>query len=376
MAILRTSKPWTGVTVGLIALLAPVERLADEAAGQQIPAGPHRSVLPAPTGGFHVGTLRFWWTDATRAEGAKPDDGDHRELHVQLFYPRARPMGTATPSVYFRDLSAFDGVFEKDVIQGLEQTVVQATVGGHVAPDRERYPVLLFVHGWQAQSDAYTALLTELASHGFIVAAIDQPYQGRVALRDGSVSAASESHFSDPMAMVSYYGADQSFVLTRLEELDSGTGPLSGRIDTSRVLAMGHSNGALSALGAALRDPRLRAVVSIDGWDPAFEQVFRLDPPLMLLRTGGAVPVGAEYLEQSSNVTEVSLVDTEHLSASDWPLHRASSDGERTAAAVNVGLIAEAIRHFAAWSFGSDAGLSAGHFTDPDRVSIRRGASP
>ncbi|MFF1343465.1 hypothetical protein ACFVYT_37480 [Streptomyces sp. NPDC058290] len=52
--------------------------------------------------------------------------------------------------------------------------------------------------------------------------------------------------------------ADLSFVRTQLARIHSGeiAGPLTGHLDTSRVVAAGHSLGGAAALQAARQDPR------------------------------------------------------------------------------------------------------------------------
>jgi pimeloyl-ACP methyl ester carboxylesterase len=356
----------------MVAFDGPFAWLNHEAAAQTVS---DVSALPAPTGAYPVGTQRFLWTDESREEGATTVEDDNRKLYVQIYYPRSGASERLAPSVYFRDLPAYADTFEREVLDRLERTSVHTTAGGAVAASAGGFPVVLFVHGWQAQSDAYSSLMSDLSSHGFIVAAIDQPYQGRIALRTGNVTAASENHFSDPMAMVGYYGADHSFVLSQLEDLNASNALFSGRIDTSRVVAMGHSNGALSALAAALQDPRVRAVISIDGWDPVYDEIFVLNVPVLLLTTGGAGKMGAPYLEASGGAVEVGISQTTHMSASDWPLHEASSGVGRAAAEANLRRIAEVILAFADLSLGTGDELSSRTFSDPDRISIREGDS-
>ena len=49
-------------------------------------------------------------------------------------------------------------------------------------------PVLLFSHGYTAHPSAYTALLEDLASHGYVVLSVVHPYEAMAAaLADGRV---------------------------------------------------------------------------------------------------------------------------------------------------------------------------------------------
>ena len=47
-----------------------------------------------------------------------------------------------------------------------------ATLDARVATAQKRYPVLLFFPGWDGELHAYTALVQDLASRGFVVAGI------------------------------------------------------------------------------------------------------------------------------------------------------------------------------------------------------------
>ena len=330
------------------------------------------AMLPRPSGPHSISTRRFRWTDPSREEGATETGGDFRELYVQLYYPSDSSGGGVGRPDYFRDLQAYADVYPAEVLETLKRTGVHAGSGQPVAALPESFPVILFVHGWQAQSDAYSALMEDIASQGYVVAAIDQPFQGRIVLADGSISQPSEDHFADPMNMVMFYGADQAFVLTKLEELNSVDGDFTGRINAGRVIAMGHSNGAVSALSAALQDTRFQAAISIDNWDPVFEQVFQLSVPLLVLRTGGETAPQDAYLAGSAGAVDIFVSATEHLSASDWPLHNATSDGDRKTAEVNLRIIGRIILAFAEAHLGSDGGVAFDALADDPRITIRK----
>jgi predicted dienelactone hydrolase len=44
-----------------------------------------------------------------------------------------------------------------------------------MSPGKEKYPLLVFSHGWGNPTFLYTAELEDLVSHGYVVAAIDHP---------------------------------------------------------------------------------------------------------------------------------------------------------------------------------------------------------
>lgn len=121
-----------------------------------------------------------------------------------------------------------------------------------------------------------TAWAEELASHGYLVAALDHPYDSAaVVLTDGrtirSRTASTGDRDKDTALSAGWTAvraADLRFVLTQLDRLGRGeiADPLTGRLDTGRVAVAGHSMGGAAALQAARRDRRFDAVMDLDGY--------------------------------------------------------------------------------------------------------------
>jgi hypothetical protein len=126
----------------------------------------------------------------------------------------------------------------------------------------------------------YHVLLEDLASHGWVVAALDPPYNARaVRFPDGRVlgrltpeergwprpkSAEDEVRFY--RERVAHWARDVSFVIDQLAALDAGNGPLAKRLDLERgVGVFGHSRGGQAAGAVRLLDKRVRAGINIDG---------------------------------------------------------------------------------------------------------------
>ena len=120
-------------------------------------------------------------------------------------------------------------------------------------PDRAvgAYPLVVFVHGYQASPGDYEQLLRRWAAAGYVVAAAAYPGGGD----DYSLQF-----------------ADTTFLITRLLALSAGapaSNPLVGTVDPQRIAVTGHSNGELIAYGLGFmqccRDRRVKAVVSLAG---------------------------------------------------------------------------------------------------------------
>ena len=121
-------------------------------------------------------------------------------------------------------------------------------------------------------SDLYTAQMEELASHGYVVAALTHSYDGFLSLfPDGSSIAYDSKRWP---AIPSFEGVanlnqlewhtdDMLVVLNQLAQVSDL--PIAGHLDLSRVGAFGHSFGGVAAAHACQKDKRILACLNEDG---------------------------------------------------------------------------------------------------------------
>jgi predicted dienelactone hydrolase len=249
-------------------------------------------VLPPPSGPFAVGTEIYRWVDASRDERATKDPSDKRNVVAQAWYPAQAP-GTK-PSVYMDGLANLPAkivLFPGFVMRTYDRIDTHATLNAEVSNQR-LWPVVIFSPGFGAPRAFYSALAADLASRGYVVLALDHPYEAAVTqLADGTIAARIDTSPLDVDARDAWMAdqldvrtADFQFVLDRLVE---GLGRLKGHVDLSRVTAMGHSFGGATAVAATGRDPRIAAVVNIDG--TPYGQLPVIHRPFLLLQSDYAV---------------------------------------------------------------------------------------
>ncbi|GAA3092035.1 carboxylic ester hydrolase [Streptomyces roseofulvus] len=305
-------------------------------------------VFPEPTGDFAVGTRVVQWTDPLRPESFTSDPDDRRTVVVQLWYPARQSPASVPRAPYLgrtadeaRTVSAAlaDGVgLPGFLVDGVPRARSRAVVDAPVAGGNERFPVVLFSPGSGGVRAQNTAWAEELASHGYLVAALDHPYDSSVVvLADGRTIRAATASSGDrdgdeePAAgWTAVRAADLGFVLTRLERLDRGESadPLTGRLDTGRAAAAGHSLGGAAALQAGRHDRRFDAVLDLDGYPhgpttPALRQ-----PTLALTQeiTAGTdpryLPRLTEALERNTATSyRLTIPGAGHLTFMDGPLY-------------------------------------------------------
>lgn len=270
---------------------------------------------PTPTGPHRVGISDMHLIDATRAETMTDDPGDRRELMVRVWYP-ANVAGDAVPEPFLREIEPLYGILSRGapflrpfMLRHLQRIPSHSY---HDAPPAESgapFPVLIFSHGNSLYASQNALLMEHLASHGYVVFAIDHPYQasavrfpdGRVAryqhrwLSDGEadvdqakqmqmfyrtlysdryeryLQAIDEVLATSPASArgVQLWVDDTSFLLDELARTDPSRNPavsrFDRRLDLDRVGIFGMSLGGAAAGQFCAQDARCKAGLNMDG---------------------------------------------------------------------------------------------------------------
>jgi dienelactone hydrolase len=222
------------------------------------------SDLPRPTGPYGVGRTRM----VLPAKSA-PGQPEGIDIVVDLWYPSAaRNLPDQRPGPQAKWF-------------GLNQTThAGALIDGPAASAPAPFPLLIYAPGWNGERDNNTYLLANLASHGYVVAALDDigyvaatadgaaAAFGHLGDLDLSSEAAMKQSIRDWDRRLELMTDRVSQTLDSLEALDrSGKlALLQGRIDHRRVGMIGFSFGGSVAAECALTEPRFLAVVNMDGW--------------------------------------------------------------------------------------------------------------
>jgi pimeloyl-ACP methyl ester carboxylesterase len=226
--------------------------------------------LPAPTGPHRVGRQVMRWTDSEPRATVGSDPT--RDIVLTLWYP-ADVRGDRDAAPYVDHLDTLAKVLSADELALARTVRAHAVVDAPPITADGTLPLLLFSAGAGSMPELYTSLAEDLASHGYVFAAVAHPYEDRaVVLRDGRIVQAIElpadgnARLRDLRRRVSVRARD---IAVAIDHLERATEPkelvVLGRIDRLRIGVIGHSLGGLAAARACAIDPRVRACANLDG---------------------------------------------------------------------------------------------------------------
>jgi hypothetical protein len=244
------------------------------------------NLLPNPRGPFPVGRETIDLVDRSRIE---PLSADHRfrEIIMDVWYPSTV---SNRPFAEYVDLVRFEAALGDSGMRNLFGSAAPLIKAGRVrahaidgapfAKTLRRCPLLIFSHGMGTVSRIYTAQLEDLASHGYVVAALTHTYDAALTLfPDGRnividmasrppQGTAEEKQIAYENQRIEWWASDIRFSLDELSRIDhdkSSRNPFAGHLDFSNVAAFGHSDGGEAAARACQLDSRLKACLDQDG---------------------------------------------------------------------------------------------------------------
>lgn len=190
----------------------------------------------APTGQYPVAVAVYTYADANRVE-IFTDTGEKRTLSVGFWYP--------------------------DKANGT-------------------YPLIVFSHGGMSSRTSNESLYNELASHGYVVCALDHPYHSLVCSVDDrrifidrgymkelhmeNAKSNKEQSFEYYQKWMNIRTGDMNFVIDHLisQTKNNNPSPVYKRIDPSKIGVMGHSLGGSAALGIGRIRDDVGAVIALE----------------------------------------------------------------------------------------------------------------
>ncbi|MFD1931188.1 alpha/beta hydrolase family protein [Nonomuraea mangrovi] len=227
--------------------------------------------LPKPSGSQPVGITSLHLTDTARPDPWDPG-ARARDLMVSLWYPATKTSGRPEPYMSIKESElTLKGAGVTGVPSDLlARTSTHAVSDAPPAGKARELPLVVLSPGFEKTLSSLTGLAEDLASRGYVVAAISHTHENLATVfPDGRVATCTacqvEPHDQSFWDKVGATRADDvSFVLDEL------TGPRprwegSRLIDPAKIAMVGHSAGGASSVAALLKDPRIKAGMNIDG---------------------------------------------------------------------------------------------------------------
>ena len=189
---------------------------------------------PFERGSHPVGTRQFSWSDRSR----------NCTMPVDIWYPAA---------------SAHDGedfdpakMSSFELIPGLGKSTQNAVMNAKARSGT--FPLVVFSHGYGGERRQSTFFYSHLASHGYVIAAMDHVGNTTVDMLSGQSAGDAEliNRFIESRPV------DASFVI---DQMLAGASDLD--IDEDRIGMSGHSFGGWTTLKTVEKDTRIKAIVPL-----------------------------------------------------------------------------------------------------------------
>ncbi|OMF24809.1 hypothetical protein BK133_22190 [Paenibacillus sp. FSL H8-0548] len=269
--------------------------------------------LPMPTGTHIIGTSSYNWIDESRLESFTSDEADHRDVLVRVWYP-AEPIENMKTASYAYNVEQMEQLYNdqplyvKVLLDAIKNTKVHSYLQVPVSSVASRYPVLLMSPGFGASNFMYTSFTENLASHGYIVVAIEHPYYTQIPTiyPDGRITAGQVALDADPFMWdnmsehMQLWAQDVRFVLNQLYVLNESKDQniLSGKMDLNRIGMLGHSFGGAAAAQVMHQDSRVLAGLNMDGFPYGAAIEDGLTNPFLYIQTTDSDAFGKRELSE------------------------------------------------------------------------------
>ncbi|WP_051217121.1 alpha/beta hydrolase family protein [Paenibacillus assamensis] len=233
--------------------------------------------FPSLAGPYQVGTETFHWIDKSRPERFTASKHDHRELMIQVWYPTKATSASYKRQPFSDNPTAHAKAFESyaqvpaSKSMPLFLSTTHSLIKAPIAKNKQKYPVLIFSHGFGARNDSYRFLTEQLASQGYIIVSVQHTYNSFLTqFPTGKVAPYVGHHIENYAYMdrliTNVWVKDIQFVLDRLEQLaQKNKDPIWKQLDLKRIGMLGHSFGGAASAQVMLADKRVKAGVNMDG---------------------------------------------------------------------------------------------------------------
>ena len=239
---------------------------------------------PQPSGDSDIGTQSIELIDLDRLEWFTNTPNDLRRIMVQIWYPTKEKKERKELYIDHGDIRiktlADQFNYNPSLFKNLA-SIRTNSIKEALPNKKELYPLIIFSHGLGGNRTQNTIMIEELASHGYVVLAIEHAYDANVSIfENGDIAdyrsginyqrrhtekLTPEEFWAIRLPQLKTRAADVSFVLNQIE-LGNFPNQLIKIIDLDNIGVFGHSFGGATGIYSTYSDNRIDACINLDGW--------------------------------------------------------------------------------------------------------------
>ncbi|XP_053854819.1 platelet-activating factor acetylhydrolase 2, cytoplasmic isoform X4 [Vidua macroura] len=240
-------------------------------------------------------------------------------LFLRLFYP-CLPRAGATEPLWVPRPEYCGGLADVTLGRRWCSALLGIAIGsckvpvswnGPLKPHSGGYPLIIFSHGLGAFRTLYSSICTELASWGFVVAALEHRDHSAATTYFCSAEAGTEEWI--PFQRVPQ-GQKEFYFRNKQDNLD-----------LTKVAVMGHSFGGVTAVLALVKEPSFGCAVALDAWMFPLENLLYPEVPKPVLfintekfQTPESVAKMKRLSSRNSQTRIVTVLGTVHEDQTDF----------------------------------------------------------
>lgn len=303
---------------------------ADDSLSKSISNDPYgrKAIFSYPdfSGNFEVASHSLILSDQSRLESFDENSIENRKVQIRFYYP-TNISTKNTSQISKLPVIAKDAweylVGHQELAGKLLRYNNYRNAKWNISLDspvnnlQPSYPVLIFSHGYGYSAESYSALSAELASKGYIVVSINHTYGANPSDFGNDDLVWAKPLLKDSTgAYLPIWSDDQIFVIDQLNLINSDPASLFfQKLDLTNLGVFGHSYGGAASYYSASRDPRIKAIIDIDGTIFDFEQK-TISQPFAFILSKDHQPK-YDFFNAGDRAYQLRLPHFEHSSFSD-----------------------------------------------------------
>lgn len=272
--------------------------------------------MPSPTGQFSVGNVKLHWQNVNSEVDSK-----YKEFNVDVFYP-TKKTDLKKYDYHSKKMKAIasevskDSILPKFVWEKLLSNIHTYTKhNAEIIKTEAKFPIIIYLPGINSE-DLHNLYLEELASHGYVIFAIEPPYDitatvltnGEIITVDPYLKKIVKENNRDEIYKYRNKAHERweqyiESAIKNIKDLNSDKMSMFyQKLDIDEIGLLGHSHGGAVALDFCQRNKICKAGIDMDGWTKTYNKgsIFE-NPFLFMLSETDEMPEMKDLLENNKN---------------------------------------------------------------------------